>query len=420
MFLRGRIATEDGTPIPHDAVVERVCNSRVRQQVHATNRGDFSMELGSRTDSFVDASGDGPSQRALARNSMESGIPRTELTNCEIRASISGFHSKSVYLMGLTPTASSIDVGSIVVERTVKPKGGTLDANAYRAPNDARKAYEKGMDAEAKNKLADARQYFEKAVQIYPRYTNAWFQLGTVYRNLDQKESARKAYTQATIIDSKFLPPYLSLAAMAFEAREWNQVITLTDHIVELDPLKYGDIAGYILDLDPLDYAEAFFYNSAANFQLNNLAAAEKSGLKAARLDVRPRFPQLHLLLAEIFAQKNNYATAISEANMYLELVPHAKNADQVRERVAELAKLNASLTATPTATPLREAQRIFRSELASASEPPANHRALDQSRELNPACISTAATLPSPAPDMDDVRPTVLNPSLTCVTSLL
>ena len=355
MFLRGRIATEDGTPIPHDAVVERVCNSRVRQQVHATNRGDFSMELGSRTDSFVDASGDGPSQRALARNSMESGIPRTELTNCEIRASISGFHSKSVYLMGLTPTASSIDVGSIVVERTVKPKGGTLNANAYRAPNDARKAYEKGMDAEAKNKLADARQYFEKAVQIYPRYTNAWFQLGTVYRNLDQKESARKAYTQATIIDSKFLPPYLSLAAMAFEAREWNQVITLTDHIVELDPLKYGDIAGYILDLDPLDYAEAFFYNSAANFQLNNLAAAEKSGLKAARLDVRPRFPQLHLLLAEIFAQKNNYATAISEANLYLELVPHAKNADRVRERVAELAKLNASLTSTPSATPAPE-----------------------------------------------------------------
>jgi tetratricopeptide (TPR) repeat protein len=109
---------------------------------------------------------------------------------------------------------------------------------------------------------------------------------------------------------------------------------------VERDPLRYADVTGYILDLDPLDYAEVYFYNSAANFNLNKIADAEKSGLKAERLDVRPRFPQLHLLLANIFAQKNNYATAISQAKIYLELAPHAKDADHVRERLAELEKL--------------------------------------------------------------------------------
>jgi regulator of sirC expression with transglutaminase-like and TPR domain len=95
------------------------------------------------------------------------------------------------------------------------------------------------------------------------------------------------------------------------------------------------------VDLDPLDYAEAYFYNSAANYKLNRIEDAEKSGLKAERLDVRPRFPQLHLLLAEIFARKNDYATAISETKIYLELAPHAKNADQVREQLAQLEKLN-------------------------------------------------------------------------------
>jgi hypothetical protein len=57
MFLLGRVATDDGTPVPHDVMVERVCNARVRQQVYATSRGDFSMELGSMTDSYLDASG---------------------------------------------------------------------------------------------------------------------------------------------------------------------------------------------------------------------------------------------------------------------------------------------------------------------------------------------------------------------------
>jgi hypothetical protein len=341
IFLRGRVATEDGTPVPHDALVERVCNARVRQQVHTTSRGDFSMELGSMTDSLVDASGDAASQFGMARKVSGTGIPRTELTNCEIRASISGFHSDVVSLFDLTPSASSVDVGAIVVKRTTKVKGMTLSAAPYKAPSDARRAYEKGLDAEAKGKLANARQYFEKAVEIYPRYANAWFQLGTVLQNLDQKESARTAYTHATTIDSKFLPPYLSLASMAYQAEDWTQVLNLTNHVLDLDPLKYANVNGYILDLDPLDYAEAYFYNSAANYKLNKIEDAEKSGLKAERLDVRPRFPQLHLLLAEIFARKNNYATAISETKTYLDLVPHAKNADQVRERLAQLVKLN-------------------------------------------------------------------------------
>jgi len=243
--------------------------------------------------------------------------------------------------MELTPDSSSMEVGAIVVHRATKIKGMTLSAVPYKAPRDARRAYEKGLGAERNGRLADARQYFEKAVEIYPKYAHAWFRLGGVLQNLAQKESARTAYTHATTIDSKFLPPYLSLASMAFEAKDWTQVLNLTNQVLDHDPLKYANVTGYIVDLDPLDFAEAYFYNSAANYKLNKIEEAEKSGLKAERLDVRPRFPQLHLLLAEIYARKNNYANAISETKIYLELAPHAKNADQVRERLAKLEKLN-------------------------------------------------------------------------------
>jgi tetratricopeptide (TPR) repeat protein len=340
MFLSGRVATDDGTPVPYDVLVERVCNASIRQQVYATG-GNFSMQLGSRTDSYLDATGDRSPQYGEASKVSGMGISRHELTNCELRATVSGFRSNVVRLIELTPFSSSMDVGAIVVHRTEKIKGMTLNASAYKAPKDARRAYEKGIEAEKHGKLADARQSFEKAVEIYPKYTNAWFQLGTVLQNLAQKESARTAYTRATTIDSKFLPPYLSLASMAYEAEDWSQVLNLTNHVLDLDPLKYANVTGYILDLDPVDYAEAYFYNSAANYNLNKIEDAERSGLKAERLDLRPRFPQLHLLLAEIFARKNNYAAAIEETKIYLELVPHAKNADRVRERLAKLEKLN-------------------------------------------------------------------------------
>jgi hypothetical protein len=343
MFLRGRVATNDGTPVPNNVLVERVCNNKVRQEVYASLHGDFSMQLGSRANSFPDASAEPASQYGTAPRDSTMGVSRWGLKNCELRASTSGFHSRVISLMEVDTFDRDVDVGVIVVERATKVKGATVSAIPYKAPKDARRAYEKGVQSEKNGKLADAEKYFETAVEIYPGAANTWFQLGAVLQKEGQKDAARKAYTQATTIDTKFLPPYLSLASMAYEAGNWTDVVTLTDHILDLDPLNHAAIANYILDLDPSNYADAYFYNAMANYRLNKIDDAEKSGLKAEHLDMVTRFPQLHLLMAEIFARKNKYGMAIAEIENYLELTPHAKDADRLREQLAKLEKLNSS-----------------------------------------------------------------------------
>ena len=209
MYLRGRVATNDGTLVPNDVLIERICNNRVRQQSYASFHGEFSMQLGSRADSFLDASGDSPSQSGVAGKDSSMGISRLELRNCELRASTAGFHFGVISLVDLDTFGSNVDVGVIVVQRASKIKGLTLDATPYKAPGDARRAYEKGLQAEKNGKLDDAHKYFETAVEIYPKYLNAWFQLGTVLQKENQNDAARRAYIQATSIDSKFLPPYL-------------------------------------------------------------------------------------------------------------------------------------------------------------------------------------------------------------------
>ena len=345
MYLRGRVATDDGSPVPFDVSVERVCDNRVRQQLHASPHGDFSMQLGARTDSYLDASGDSASLSGVTARDSDMGISRHELKNCEIRASTSGFHDGVISLVDLDPFGSSIDVGVIVVHRGTKVQGMTLSATPYKAPKDARRAYEKGLEAQRSAKFASAHKYFETAVTIYPRFTNAWYQLGAVLQKEKQTDAARAAYTHATALDTRFLPPYLALATMAFEEENWTDVLAFTGHILDLDPLNHAAVTGYIVDLDPLNCAEAYFYNAVANFKLNKFEEAEKSGLKAEHhVDLRTRFPQLHLLLAEIFARKNDYAIAISELQSYLELAPHANNVDQVRAELAKLEKLNDSV----------------------------------------------------------------------------
>jgi len=344
MFIRGRVAPGDGSVLPSNVMVERICNTRVRQQVYATLQGDFNMQLGSMADSFVDASGDregGLPETRVTNKPAGMGIPRRELQNCELRTSVTGFRPSVLHLMDLSSVfGGSLDVGSIVVQRAGKVEGLTLNAVIYQAPKNARKAYEKGLEASKNGKLVAARGYFEKAVEIYPKFAHAWFELGTVLRKENQKEAARTAYNKAATLDTKFLPPYLYLAAMAHEAANWPEVIELTNHILDLNPFKGG--TGYVLDLDPYHYAEAYFYNAFANFKLNRIDEAEKNALKAER-DLWSRSPQLHLLLAEISTRKNKYAVAIAELQSYLELVPNANDAERVRERLAKLEKLNAS-----------------------------------------------------------------------------
>jgi tetratricopeptide (TPR) repeat protein len=347
MLLVGRIATNDGSPIPHDMLVERICSERVRQQVYASPNGDFSMQMGSRNDSFIDATADAPSPERVNNKTSLRGIPRSELTKCELQASAAGFRSNRINLFELTPSSGSADVGSIIVQRTTKIKGITLSAEPYKAPPNARKAYEKGLDAENKRKLAEARKCFEQAVALYPKYASAWFQLGMIFERENQKDSARDAYARATAIDMKFLPPYLSLASLAFEAGDWAAVLQFTVHILDVDPFNYGDVNSYyLLDLDELNPAEVYFYNAVANYKLNKIEEAEKSALKAERTDLLTNFPQLHVLLAEIFTQRKNYAGAILELRSYLELTPHAKDAYLIRERLAKLEERNRSASA--------------------------------------------------------------------------
>jgi hypothetical protein len=352
VFLVGRVATSDSTALPYNVLVERVCNNRVSQQIYASLLGDFSMQLASNTDSVIDATADPVSLNKTTNNPSQDGLPRPKLANCELRASASGFHTSVVSLIDLDVLGGTANVGAIILERLTKIKGTTLSAGPYMAPNGARKSYEKGLGAEEKNKLAGARKDFERAVEIYPKFTQAWFQLGTVLEKQGQKDEARAAYTRATTIDTRFFPPYLSLASMAYESQDWADVLLFTMHILDLDPWNHRDFTGYMVNLDAVNYAEAYFYNAVANYQLNRIDAAEKSAKKAEHLDMRTRYPELHLVLAEILAQKSDYAAAIPELQTYLQLVPHSGQLDLLQKRLTEWEKLNGSVSTSEKIDP--------------------------------------------------------------------
>jgi len=337
LFITGKVSTDDGTPLPENILVDRVCNGQTRQQVHADTKGNFTFQLGSRyTDVTTDvsvspqfgpSSSIDPNRESTGNNSGQMGVSRQALWSCEIRANVSGFRSAAANISAYSPE-QTINVGTLFLQRGDKVEGTTISVSSYQAPKDAKKAYEKAMQAMKKDKPAEAQKELEKAVQVYPQYAMAWHQLGNIYDQQHQGDQAKKSYEQAIAADPKYVPPYLSMAMMAMREANWKDVLRMSERAI---------------DLDPLNYPVAYYFNSVANYRLNNLQAAEKGARSAEKYDQQHRIPQVHLLLGTILSDSKEYAEAITEYTAFLKLSPDSKDADAIRAKVASLQKLTAS-----------------------------------------------------------------------------
>ena len=336
IFLTGRVMTEDGTVPPGHITIERVCGTTIRPEGYADLKGYFSFQLGASTpDVFPDASvggglrgepGDPIGQRS-------GGLSERDLVNCELRARLAGYESQSIQL-GTRRALDNPDVGTILMRPLGQSTGTTVSASTLAAPKDARKAYEKALDLEKKKKLPEAQADLEKAVALYPRYALAWSELGRIQAEQGQVDAARNSFNQSISADSKFVVPYVEMAALEYRARRWQELADTSEKAVSLDPFHYPQI---------------FFLNAIANYNLHNVDRAVESARRAQKLDVNHQIPQISHILGVILAEQQNYAAAANEMREYLKFAPEASDAADVRTQIA---RLDASAKASQGAPP--------------------------------------------------------------------
>jgi tetratricopeptide (TPR) repeat protein len=197
------------------------------------------------------------------------------MTNCELRAVLAGFTSDRVSLFN-RKQADGPDVGILVLHRITGVEGASVSVTSMMAPNDAKKARERGQQALLKNKLADAAKDFEKATAVYPKYAEAWMELGKVRLQLGAVPAARTAFLKAIDADPKLVPPYVEMGALAAKEANWAQS---------------GEYFDKALKLDPADYPSAWYADAVAHYNLRNYDAAEKSAREAITRVRRPSWP---------------------------------------------------------------------------------------------------------------------------------
>jgi len=165
LVISGRVRLPDGAPPAQLVIVERICKGANQDGGFADAKGRFSFDLGVLNRSFMQRS----VVEAQSNNQVApKQINPEDLEGCVVRASLSGYRSQSVALASAGATQKT-QLGTIVLEPFGKEEAPALSASDAQAPKNARKEYEKGLDAAAKANWPGAMESFQKATTQYPK-----------------------------------------------------------------------------------------------------------------------------------------------------------------------------------------------------------------------------------------------------------
>jgi tetratricopeptide (TPR) repeat protein len=333
IYISGKVVIGDGSVLPENINIQRVCSGISKTVAYTDSRGRFNFQWGDRNTVMADAAdaGNGPSragfgsaQSAGGTNALATDPFGNRMMNCELRAYVAGFSSSAIDLFNRRG-ADNPDVGAIVLHRIAGVSGSSISVTSMKAPKDAKKAYEHGLQAMLKSKPADAAKDFQKAVDLYPNYADAWVSLGKLHLDQQSVEPARTALKKAMESDPQLVVPYLELGLLAAKETNWAE------------SGKYLDRA---LELDPVDYPQAWYADAVANFNLKKYDAAERSARNAVKLDPQHVNPRADYLLGLVLAQKQDYAGAATELSAFLKLSPNAPDLVQVKDELGRFEKL--------------------------------------------------------------------------------
>ncbi len=332
IFLAGKVVFDDASPLNSDISIERVCGANVRTEGHTDSKGRFSFQLGNKSGAGLSAADSSQSDYdGLNSRSQNSGFgdttglgnrtSETALWGCELRASYPGYRSDAISL----DSRRSLDdpnVGTIILHRLTNVQGTTISLTTAEAPKAAQKNFEKGLQAQRKGNLDEAEKHWIAATSEYPKYAVAWFALGQLQQRQNKFEDARKSYVAAAEADRKYVSPYDQLAWLAAREGKWEEAANYSKQAI---------------DLNPVEFPSSFWYNTVANYNLNKLSDASKSGQALLKLDTRHRYPEANRMLAEISMLNKDYTTAAGYLRAYLALVPNAKDADALKQQLLKI-----------------------------------------------------------------------------------
>ena len=215
------------------------------------------------------------------------------------------------------------------------PGAPTVSVRDYSIPGKARDAMNKGMTLlYQKSDYPGSIKQFERAIQAYPNYYEAYAQMGLAYMRMKDADQSEKVLRKSIDLSQEhYADAFVMLAALYSSNKRFADAEPLARKAVDLNANSWhaqSELAQALLGLKRPD-------------------DAEKSAQEAVKL--QPDNPLLRLLLADIHIELKNDPALLDDFNAYLKLAPNGPYAEKVRQHRDELQKWLQNSQAAPAAS---------------------------------------------------------------------
>jgi len=194
------------------------------------------------------------------------------------------------------------------------------------------KLFEKARADMIEQNADGAARDLKKAVEVDPRFAEAWLQLGKLQAASDT-QAARESFSKALQADPDFVLPYEQLAALAAQSGSWQEVIDNINKLWQVYPRG-----------TPLSW----YLNAVAYYQLGRRDLAEANARNSLALDPRHTVPNTEQLLAVLLAAKGDYKGALDRLRSSLNYVKPGPSAELLKQQIAQLEQRAVSPQTSP------------------------------------------------------------------------
>jgi tetratricopeptide (TPR) repeat protein len=183
--------------------------------------------------------------------------------------------------------------------------GYAVSVRELGIPPKALHAFEQGIELLAKKDPAGSLTHFQRAIQEYAGYFEAYDRMGAAELKLLRIQEAEQAFRKSIDVSGgQYAHPLLALGAILDDQEKFAEAESMIHKGLNLDPESWT----------------GHYYLALALFGLNRFVEAEYSVHEALRR--KANFPEAYLLLADIHSREEDYQSIVNDLDEYLKLAP--------------------------------------------------------------------------------------------------
>lgn len=270
--------------------------------------------------------------RVEVRDRQPGQLPKGGYTNASGSVEVMGVsygNYEVVVTKGLLQAVEALEIRAMGVAVNIRlgsaegadAGGKTMVSVAqYKVPGKARKELEKARKAMSERKLDEAVERVEKALAIYPKFSDALTTRAILRMDKLEFEAASADLDLALEYDSANAVAYLVYGACLNQQSKFDLAIQSLERGIALDPLAW----------------QGYFEMGKAQVGKKNYPQAIKY-LDKAQAMVNFEYPPLHLVKAHALLALKDYSLAMAELQTFLDKSPQDPLSEKARKTLEQV-----------------------------------------------------------------------------------